>query len=103
MDWPQGWYALQPGDGVGFEAELARELSPGHRLYGLALRAVGQGGNGDDILFKIADGSGRFAVAHLTWARKAEKPPWPDSALFESRDAWLASEGGAAAERTTKK
>jgi hypothetical protein len=97
MEWPHGWDALDPGAGASFEAELARQLSPGHRLYGLAVRAVGQGGNGDDVLFEMADGSGRVAVAHLTWARRAEQPPWPDSAVFGSRAAWLASEGGAEA------
>lgn len=92
MNWPSGWHAIEPGIGLGFEAELARELSTGHPLYGVLLRAVGQCGNGDDILFEIADGSRRVVVVHLTWGGQAQQPPCPDSVVYESHALWLAFE-----------
>jgi hypothetical protein len=98
MEWPEGWWAINPTIAAVFEAELARELAPGHPLFGLPVRAMGQGGNGDDVLLEVLDGSGRVASVHLTWARRAEAPPWPGSALFASRDEWLASENAAEAQ-----
>jgi hypothetical protein len=92
MIWPENWYEIDPVTAAAFEEELSRELSRGHPLHGLPLRAVGQGGNGDDILFEITDGSGRVAVAHLTWARREEPPPWPGSMIYESREAWALNE-----------
>jgi len=71
---------------------LARALSTGHPLYGVLLRAVGQCGNGDDILFEIADGSRRVVVVHHAWGGQAEQPPWPDSVVYESHALWLAVE-----------
>ena len=41
-------------------------------------------------VFEIADESGRVAVAHLTWGRHPETPPWPLSVVYASREAWLA-------------
>jgi hypothetical protein len=88
MDWPEPWWAIDETTAAAFEAELQRELSPGHALYGLPMRALGQGWNGDDVLFSITDGSGRVATAHLTWRRSAEPPPWPDSAIYDNFAAW---------------
>lgn len=98
MEWPQGWLAIRPGTEANMVAELSRELAPGHPLYGLPVRAAGLGGSGDDVLFEIADGSGRVAVAHLTWGRHPETAPWPLSVVYPSRAAWLASEAGPDAE-----
>jgi hypothetical protein len=70
---PDGWTACT--DGSPFEIELARELSKGHPLYGVTLRAVARRGDRDDVLFRTpANG---FVVVHLTW-RRAERPPWPN-------------------------
>jgi hypothetical protein len=88
MDWPDDWWPIDAATAAAFEAELQREMSPGHPLFGLPLRAIGQGGNGDDVLFTVADGSERVAAVHLTWARAAECPPWPGSELYEGFAAW---------------
>ena len=69
--------------------ELQRELAEGHPLYGLAVRATARRQDCDDVLYSIEDGSGRFAVVHLTWARTApERLPWPGTSLYASFDAW---------------
>jgi hypothetical protein len=92
MEWPDGWWPIDSTVAAAFEAELARELVDGHPLSRLPVRAVGQGGNGDDVLLEVLDGSGRIATVHLTWVRRAETPPWPGAALFANRDEWLDSE-----------
>jgi hypothetical protein len=73
------------------EAELRRELKPGHPLYGLPVAAIGRHQAQDDVLFELLDGSGRFAAVHLTWAGEKEKPPWPGTALFHSFAEWAES------------
>jgi hypothetical protein len=40
------------------------------------------------VLFQVADGSGKVAEVHLTWARVAECPPWPGSGLYDSLVDW---------------
>jgi hypothetical protein len=70
------------------EREVQVELSQGHALFGIPLRAVGCSWVCDDVLFEIRDGSGRFAVVHIAWTRRAEPPPWPISTVYESIEAW---------------
>lgn len=89
MEWPEPWGLIDDAaTAASFEAELGRELVPGHTLFGLPLRAIGRRCDGDDVLFAVEDGSGRVAAVHLTWRRGAESPPWPESGLHESRAAW---------------
>jgi hypothetical protein len=89
MEWPEPWGQIDDATtAAAFEAELQRELSPGHTLFGLPLRAVGRRWDCDDVLFAVEDGSGRVAAVHLTCRQGAEPPPWPNSGLYESRAAW---------------
>ena len=72
MEWVRPWQPFDlPSHVASFEAELRRELSPGHPLYGLPLRAIGRRPDRDDALFAIRDGSGRVAQVHLTWLKAA--------------------------------
>jgi hypothetical protein len=62
------WTAVNNAQGL--ETELARELVPGHRLYGRPnLRAVARRADSDDVLF-VSDTI--VAVVHLTWAKEAD-------------------------------
>ena len=76
---------LEPWSAVtnarGLEAELARELVPGHRLHGRPnLRAVARRSDCDDVLF-LSDTIG--AVVHLTWAKEPD-PQSPTTEIFSS-------------------
>ncbi|MDB5215338.1 MAG: hypothetical protein JWO86_3265, partial [Myxococcaceae bacterium] len=65
----------------GLEAELARELVPGHPLHGRPnLRAVARRADGDDVLF-LSDTI--VAVVHLTWAKNPD-PTQPSTEIFSS-------------------
>jgi hypothetical protein len=89
MNLPRGFTAIESTAARGLTAELARELTAGHPLYGLSAAAVARRIAQDDVLFELLDGSGRVAEVHLTWAAN-ERPPWPHATVFESRDAWIA-------------
>ena len=54
-------------------AELRKELTQGHPLYGknIAILADRRGGT-DDILVNHVDDPARFTVVHLTWVGKPE-------------------------------
>lgn len=95
MIWLKPWGSvddLGPTYRTHFEAELRRELSPGHPLYGCPVAAVGKRGDTDDVLFQLLDGSGRVASVHLTYGRRPESPPWPHCTVFASLEAWAAEE-----------
>ena len=89
--WLDPWW---PTDGKGaafhatFLAQLARELSPDHPLYGLPVRLIARG-LGDDALFALDDGTGRVAVVHLTWSSQQQRLPWPATQIFADLDAFV--------------
>src|SRR5262249_10219682 len=76
-------------DELGLEAELRRELKPGHPLFDLPVKALGRRFDQDDVLFEIQDRSDRVAQVHLTWAGDRQKPPWPGHAILNSFDEWV--------------
>ena len=74
---------LSESERDGWEAQLRREIAPGHALYGMGLRALGRRDDRDDVLVSV-DGLG-WAIVHLTWQRHAPADPhWPNSWLIES-------------------
>lgn len=75
-----------------FEAELHRELSPGHCLYGLPLRAIARRPDRDDALFSVEDGSGRVARVHLTWLGREERLPCPTTRIYNDIFEFVADE-----------
>jgi len=81
------WEDFAPGDPkrLPFEEELAREVRRGHELFGLDLTVVSRRFGQDDVLV-IAAGRSGCAVAHLTYARGRENPPWPRTTWFASVD-----------------
>jgi len=92
MRWLDPWCdvaELGPDFAATFERVLAREVAPGHPLYGVPVAAVGKHGGTDDVLFRLLDGSRRVAVVHLTWTRSPpERPPWPITSLFANTQAF---------------
>jgi hypothetical protein len=78
------WAAVTNAQGL--EAELARELVPGHRLHGRPnLRAVARRTDCDDVLF-VNDTIA--AVVHLTWAKEANASQ-PSTEIFASLEDWV--------------
>jgi hypothetical protein len=86
FEWLEPWWStagMEESCRDTFKRQFEREVPPGHELYGLPVRLVARG-NGDDCLFEITDGSGRFAYVHLTWSKVPERLPWPDGTIFNS-------------------
>jgi hypothetical protein len=93
MEWLAPWYSIAniPDQMAGMERELRRELSAGHPLHGLPVRALGRRQDCDDVLFALEDGTGRVAVVHLTWTQSPpERPPWPATTVYPSFEGWVA-------------
>lgn len=74
---PDGWGGLTAEQVSGFAAELALELRPLHRLYGVPMQAVAVSDASDDALFRHTDEPDLFSVVHLTWTGKQEQGHWP--------------------------
>jgi hypothetical protein len=92
VEWPIPFSPIERAeDSSAFEAELRRELKPGHPLFRLRVAAIGRRYDQDDVLFELLDGSGRVAEVHLTWVGEKEKPPWPRTELFDNFGAWAES------------
>jgi hypothetical protein len=93
MTWLEPWYSIadQRDQADGMARELQRELALGHPLFGVPVEAVGRRCDCDDVVFRLLDGSGRFAVVHLTWIHSPpDRPPYPWTTIFESCDKWIA-------------
>ena len=79
-----------PVDGQALARELEREVPRGHILFGAAVIAMARRRDRDDVLFELADGSGRVAEVHLTWAVEQD-PACPRTTLYESIQDWKVS------------
>jgi hypothetical protein len=93
MTWLEPWCSVADKRDLadGLVRELQRELATDHPLFGLPVEAVGRRCDCDDVAFRLLDGSGRFAVVHLTWIRNPpDRPPFPWTTIFESCDQWIA-------------
>jgi hypothetical protein len=81
------WHAVSPERRAQLDAEVARELPPGHILTGRTLVASAVRSDRDDVLFEVS-GLG-YAVVHLTWAgRRETSPEWPRTEVFRSIEEW---------------
>lgn len=72
------WLPLSAGRATQLLAELHRETVAGHRLHGVALKALAVASANDDVLFQHSENPERFSVVHLTWKQGPEpNPMWP--------------------------
>ena len=70
--------------------ELYAELCEKHLLFGIRARPVACRQDCDDFLFELLDGSGRFAIVHLTYAQHPETDPrWPETSVLRDWDEFL--------------
>lgn len=89
MQWLEPWYPVEDGEDTGyFVAELQRELSAAHPLYGVPVGLLSRRDDREDFLFGLQDGSNRVAVVHLTFRRSEEPLPFPLTRLYENLDEW---------------
>ena len=91
MEWLSPWWSTENQDEqfhLEFKMQLEMEVGPEHPLHGIETRLIARG-NSDDALFKLLDGSGRYAVVHLTWARHPEPFPWPVTEVFDSLESFV--------------
>jgi len=63
-----------------FDAELVREVKPGHPLYDRPARAYASRCDQDDVLFLLGQPPA-LAVVHLSWSPQ-ERPPWPRMTIY---------------------
>jgi hypothetical protein len=84
--WLVPWHPINDGRPDDPTAkELYSELCRRHVLYGLKARPIGHRQDCDDFLFELLDGSGRYAVVHLTYAQHPEPDPtWPETTIYKT-------------------
>ncbi len=83
------WQAVD--DGKILEAELKRELTFFHPLRFKQVQAVGMRRDGDDVLFKLLDGSSRYALVHLT-CNKERSRKFPSTKFYKDWKAFYDQE-----------
>jgi hypothetical protein len=89
VPWRKPWWPVTPERAQAIEAELRREISAGHVLFGKQVSAIGRRQDQDDFLFALSDEKYVLACVHLTFAKQPESDPrWPDTDLYESLSAW---------------
>jgi hypothetical protein len=77
-------------DSKALNRELAAELRKDGLLYGQKVNAVAMRCDCDDVLYEFLDGSGRYAVVHLTWSGKTDpNVGWPETQVYESLNDWI--------------
>jgi hypothetical protein len=87
IEWLKPWVAVANELRDALEAELHRELRPGHVLFGKKVTAMAKREDQDDALFALSDG--RVAEVHLTWRGKPEMgPSWPTTTMYQSIERW---------------
>lgn len=78
------WSEIKNSKGT-FEKELDKEINKGHILYGIKVREIAHREDCDDVLFLLMDGTNRYAVVHLTWARSVEdNSSFPRTKIYDS-------------------
>lgn len=89
--WASAWYPVEDeATGSALGDQLLREVGPGHLLYGIPVRTLGRRVDNDDVVYALADGTGRVAVVHLTWVRTVpERLPWPATRIYASLEDWF--------------
>ena len=83
------WRAINQAQAEAFARELSAELSGGHPLFSVQVKAVAARQDRDDVLFLLESEAARCAVVHLTYANRPEKDSrWPRTKFFDSLEDW---------------
>jgi len=92
VKWLAPWAPVPRDTARGLEAELAKEVAPGHQLFGLPAQAVARRLDTDDVLFLVPGnpGSDHYVVVHLTWRGVTETDTtWPVTERYQSFGQWV--------------
>jgi len=90
MELPPNWEPIVGNLVHTLPGELVRETAEGHALFGIKTEAIAtRRGTDLDVLFRLADGSDRYAVVHLSWSKSADRPPFPWSEVYSSYDEFV--------------
>jgi len=81
------WIALK--NSKLYEEQIAKELLPGHVLFGVPMKALARIDGRDEYLFSLLDDTNRVAVVHLSFSVSVS-PEWPWVELYSSIDKWAA-------------
>lgn len=76
------WREVEGDEATALQAELRRELCPGHPLYGLEANPWLICWPDKDVAFSLSDG--RVALVHLTFALETN-PAYPSCKMFASK------------------
>ncbi|MEO0558747.1 MAG: hypothetical protein AAF170_11260 [Bacteroidota bacterium] len=71
-DLPEGWFYPSTTEAHQLDAELQREIPPGHLLEGVTVKAFAWRDANDDVLFRHQLDPERFTVVHLSWIGDTE-------------------------------
>lgn len=79
---------MPPNEAARANAELRREISHDHVLFGRSFTAIGYRQDCDDVLFYLGETAPRFAVVHLTQTQETNSQ-WPRTRFFDSLTEWI--------------
>jgi hypothetical protein len=87
---PKTWTKVGCFQAVRLHAELKRELSSLHPLFGVKAICIARREGRDDFLFSLQSHSKRVAVVHFTWSKeKTADFPW--TTFFNSAEDFIAN------------
>ena len=88
--WIAPWQPISEKGREAYELELKLEVTPGHPLFEIPVRAVARTGHDDDVLFQTQGHPAQLAVVHLTYrGRRESEPKWPSVILYRDIDHWI--------------
>lgn len=85
------WWECSIDESTAMTAQLQRELSPEHPLYGVTAKAVARTGARDDVLFELTGHESPLAHVHLTWSKTPlHSSRYPKTQFFATWEDWVA-------------
>ncbi len=82
---PEPWFVADDALRTALAAELEKELTAGHPLFGEKIIPIAKCGGCDEAVFSIeGEEFVQWARVHMTWSRKSESSPFPMTTLFNS-------------------
>jgi hypothetical protein len=89
IEWMEPWTPIvDPALRTSLETELRNEVAQGHVLFGRSAMALARRSDQDDVLFAV-DNPSQFAVVHLSYAARPDRPPWPDTICFDDVETFV--------------